>query len=140
MLGLPLQTRETQVRSRPISLNRQYVCIRNQGVRPLIFFQCRRIAINGFLYVWSRDGANGKQHLDCKRVRGKECKARAVTQRVNDALTLKKGGKISDHLYHDEVRAEEIKLSLKRTAVAANVPPAAILQGKYLVKLFFCEF
>ena len=40
--------------------------------------------------------------------------AKGYVHRVNGALTLKKGGKISDHSYHapdhDEVRAEEIKL------------------------------
>ena len=93
----------------------------------------RRIAINGFLYVWSRDGMNGKQHWDRKKVRAKTRKARTITQLVNGTLTLKKGGNIEDHESHTpdqkEVRAEEIKLSLKRTAEEANLSPAVILQG-----------
>lgn len=94
----------------------------------------RRVAVNGFLYVWSRDGSNGKQHWDCKRVRNKECSARMVTQKINGVLTIKKGGKETDHQPshapdNDEVRAEEIKFSVKRKAEEANLPPSAILQG-----------
>ena len=79
----------------------------------------------------SREG-NGCKYWDCKKVRGKECKARAITKTLDGLVTVTKGPNESKHThppYQEEWEAEMIKKSIKNQAAEAHVPPTAILRG-----------
>lgn len=90
----------------------------------------RRIEINGFLYVRSREVA-GTSYWDCKKVRDKICKARAVTKVIDGAVSVIKGPEVSKHTHppsREEAEAERIKTAIKSRA-GERITPAVILQG-----------
>ena len=90
----------------------------------------RRIAIDGYLYVYSRE-VSGTTYWDCKKVRDKVCKARACTKIIDGTVTVMKGPETSRHAHppnHDEVAAEKIKFRVKARATE-RATPAVILQG-----------
>lgn len=91
----------------------------------------RRIAIDGFLYSRSRQ-AGGKTYWDCKKLRDRECKARAVTRLIDGVVTVEKGPDQSRHSHppsREEVEAERIKHVILGRANEPHAPPSAILQG-----------
>lgn len=93
-----------------------------------------RLFINGFVYYHSRYINANRRHWECRRVRSKDCKARAITNRPapGDELIIFQGPEQSEHEHppnYDECRAEKVKLNLKRKAEEhPEQPPAQILR------------
>lgn len=95
----------------------------------------RRIEIDGFLYVRSREGEHSKTYWDCKRVRDGECKARAITKVIDGVVSVLKGPEISKHIHapsREEAEAERIKFAIKGRA-GERTAPAVLLQGNVVV-------
>ncbi|KAL6958760.1 hypothetical protein U1Q18_042395 [Sarracenia purpurea var. burkii] len=62
----------------------------------------KKLILNGFVYVKSKDEKNGpKTCWDCRLVRQKTCKVRAITtKRPNSAeIVVLKGGELNSHEY-----------------------------------------
>lgn len=95
-----------------------------------------RLDIGGFLYYRSTQ-RNGKTYWDCKRVRDKQCAARAVTSinSLND-LMVEKGPENSRHRHppnREEIIAEKIKIRIKNAAKNNPTrPPSAIIRGIFI--------
>lgn len=56
----------------------------------------RRLAIDGFLHIKSRD-RNGKTYWNCKKVRDKECKDRTISKVMGGNIEILKGPNVSAH-------------------------------------------
>ena len=94
-----------------------------------------RIAIDGFLYVRSREGQDCT-YWDCKRVRDRVCKARAITKFSDGSVIVMKGPDKSIHTHPpswEEVNADKVKHRIKQRAQEAHFPPVVILQGISLI-------
>ncbi|KAJ8685810.1 hypothetical protein QAD02_021603 [Eretmocerus hayati] len=91
-----------------------------------------KLVIEGFIYVRSKAGQNGKLHWACQRLRKGKCSARAGTVQSGENITIIKGPDESKHSHPaapDEAKAEIIKLNLKRTAEEhPELPPTQIMR------------
>ena len=98
-----------------------------------------KLIIDGFVYVKSRTSKDhDKIYWDCRKVRSKECRARAITDvpAPGSAVVVLKGPVQSPHEHapnRDECTAEVVMGRVKRKAAEhPKQPPAHII---YLDKL-----
>lgn len=91
-----------------------------------------KLIIDGYIYLRSRKH-KGKVYWDCRRLRAKECTARAITADSDtEPLIVFKGPRESPHSHppnQEECGAEVIKSGLKRKAEEnPEQPPAQIIR------------
>lgn len=91
-----------------------------------------KLLVDGFVYVRSRV-RDSKTYWDCRRLRSRECRARAVSMLAADgAVIVIRGPLESTHSHpanEDECKSEEIVATLKRHAEEhPEQPPAQILR------------
>ena len=92
----------------------------------------KKLLVDGYIYVQSRQG-NGKIYWDCRRVRSRECRARAITNEPapGQVIVLLKGPQESKHSHlpnREQVKAVALTAGLKRKATTdPGMPPAQIL-------------
>lgn len=92
-----------------------------------------RLFLNGYVYIHSKyDGS--RQQWECRRLRLKECKARAVTNRPEPGapVIVFRGTEKSPHEHppnFNECEAEKVKISLKKKSVdQPERPPSQLLR------------
>ena len=77
-----------------------------------------RLFVDGYMYCRSKKPVGNKNYWECKKLRSKECTARAITSTTNGVVTVLKGQNESQHSHppNREVNeAEKIRLRLKRS-------------------------
>ena len=67
-------------------------------MNPELEIVSRRLFINGFIYIYSRE-KNGIKYWDCKKLRNGECNARAITKWNGRELVVIKGLDPNDHAH-----------------------------------------
>ena len=93
----------------------------------------KKLCLEGYVYLRSRR-AKGKTYWDCRRVRGGECNARAITndRLPGEELTVLRGPADSQHSHppnQEECAAETVTQTLKRKAKEhPELPPAHLLR------------
>lgn len=93
----------------------------------------KKLYLDGFIFLRSKV-EKGKIYWECKRLRAKECKARAITTEpdAQGNFTITKRPEIDHHLHapnQEECQAELLRIKIKRRAEEhPEEPPAAILR------------
>ena len=78
-----------------------------------------RLFVDGYMYCRGKKPVGNTNYWECKKLRSKECTARAITSTTNGVVTVLKGPNESQHSHppNREVNeAEKIKLVMKRQA------------------------
>lgn len=93
----------------------------------------KKLLLDGYIYLKSKTH-KGKTYWDCKRVRQRECTARAITMQVREEVVVLKGPRLSPHQHppnREEAEAENVIRRLKRAAEEhPEQPPARILRNE----------